>query len=132
MDFFTEERVKLRYFSELFQNQKTKEGNVVYREFDHQRVHNAPDDGHKVERVPAVLEVTLSRNECVNSVACPRGLRFPYPGSVGDELEDALEGKAHGEREVHVAQNVGEEQRGPVILQESAKIIRGNPRRFRV
>ena len=105
---------------------------MVYREFDHQRVHNAPDDGHKVERVPAVLEVTLSRNECVNSVACPRGLRFPYPGSVGDELEDALEGKAHGEREVHVAQNVGEEQRGPVILQESAKIIRGNPRRFRV
>ena len=38
----------------------------------------------------------------------------PWPES--DELEDALEGKAHGEGEVHVAQNVGEEQRGPVVL----------------
>ena len=47
---------------------------------------------------------------------------MPYPGSVGDELEDALEGEAHGEREVHVAQNVREEQRCPVVLQESDKI----------
>ena len=33
------------------------------RELDHEGVHDAPDDGDKVERVPAVLEVTLPRNE---------------------------------------------------------------------
>ena len=42
----------------------------------------------------------------------------PHPWSVGDEFEDALEGEAHGEGEVHVAQDVGEEQRGTVVLNE--------------
>ena len=45
----------------------------------------------------------------------------PYPWSVGDEFEDALEGEAHGEGEVHVAQDVGEEQRGTVVLNENVK-----------
>ena len=59
-------------FSELFREaKKTRElriaMNVVYREFDHQRVHDAPDYGHEVKRVPTVLEVTLPRNIRVNS-----------------------------------------------------------------
>ena len=32
---------------------------LTHREFDHEGVHDAPDDGDKVERVPAVLEVAL-------------------------------------------------------------------------
>ena len=35
----------------------------THREFDHERVHDAADDGYEVERVPAVLEVALPRNE---------------------------------------------------------------------
>ena len=31
-----------------------------------------------------------------------------YPGSVGDEFENALKGETHGEGEVHVAQDVSE------------------------
>ena len=39
-----------------------------------------------------------------------------HPGPKGDELENTLEGEAHGEGEVHVAEDVGEEQRSPVVL----------------
>ena len=52
-------------------------------------------------------------------IASEQFLRFlPHPWSVRDEFEDALEGEAHGEGEVHVAQDVGEEQRGAVVLNE--------------
>ena len=42
-----------------------------------------------------------------------------YPGSVGDEFENALKGETHGEGEVHVAEDVGEEQRSSVVLREN-------------
>ena len=44
-----------------------------------------------------------------------------YPRSIRYEFEDTLESEAHGEGEVHVAQDVGEEQRGTVVLNKNAK-----------
>lgn len=42
--------------------------------------------------------------------------RSTHPRAEGDQLEDALKGEAHGEREVHVGEEVREDKGGAVKL----------------
>ena len=61
------------------------------REFDHQGVHDAPDDGDEVERVPAIFEVTLPKNGGQNQIFHgSRGqfifIRFLTPGPYAMSL----------------------------------------------
>ena len=46
----------------------------------------------------------------------PRIWLNTHPGPECDELEDALKGEAHGEGEVHVGEQVSQDERGPVKL----------------
>jgi hypothetical protein len=88
-----------------------------HRKFHHERVHYAADDGDEIKNVPAVFEVALKIGIFHQAADnCQREDHSTYRRSVRDELETALDREAHGEGEVHVAEDVGQQQGGAVIL----------------
>ena len=69
-----------------------------------------------VKTTKKVLEVGFFFNFSTFDTDLPRIWLNTHPGPECDELEDALKGEAHGEGEVHVGEQVSQDERGSVKL----------------